>query len=73
MSLFRKKVAKPEIEYDPAVMTPIIRSSICSGEKVAGFKDKRDGHFTEIMLIACPADEKHFKDMYGLDTVKTEY
>jgi len=69
----RKKEVKPEVEYDPDTMIPVIRSSICTGEKVAGFKNKKDGHFTEVMLIANPGDEKRFKDMYGLDAVKTEY
>ena len=69
----RKKEVKPEVEYDPDTMIPVIRSSICTGEKVAGFKNKKDGHFTEVMLIATPGDEKRFKDMYGLDAVKTEY
>lgn len=69
----RKKAVKPEVEYDPDTMIPVIRSSICTGEKVAGFKNKKDGHFTEVMLIVTPGDERHFKDMYGLDTVKTEY
>ena len=32
--------------YDPATQIPVIRSSICTGEKVAGFKDKRSGRFT---------------------------
>ena len=69
----RRKEVKPEVEYDPDTMIPVIRSSICTGEKVAGFKNKKDGHFTEVMLIVTPGDERHFKDMYGLDTVKTEY
>jgi hypothetical protein len=73
MNFFHKKDIKPEVEYDPGTMIPVIRSSICTGEKVAGFKNKKDGHFTEVMLIATPGDERRFKDMYGLDTVKTEY
>ncbi|MCR5674411.1 MAG: aspartate dehydrogenase [Lachnospiraceae bacterium] len=51
----------------------IIRSSICTGEKVAGFKNKTDGRFTEVMLIRDPDDEKRFREQYGLDTVKVEY
>jgi hypothetical protein len=51
----------------------VIRSSICTGEKVAGFKNKTDGHFTEVMLIRSPADEKEFKETYGVDSLKVEY
>ncbi len=42
-------------------------------EKVAGFKNKEDGHFTEVMLIRSYEDELRFKEMYNLDSVKTEY
>ena len=52
---------------------PVIRSSICTGEKVAGFKDKKDGRFTEVMLIRSPEDLREFRETYNLDKVKTEY
>ena len=61
------------IRFDPEMQTAVIRSSICTGEKVAGFKNKKDGHFTEVMLIRSPEDEKRFKEIYGIETVKTEY
>ena len=61
------------IPYDPERQYAVIRSSICTGEKVAGFKNKDDGHFTEVMLIRSPEDEKHFKESYGLDKVRVEY
>ena len=51
----------------------VIRCSICTGEKAAGFKNKADGRFTEVMLIRSLRDEERFKEMYHLDTVKTEY
>ena len=72
MSIFGKK-QKIEIRFDPDTQYAVIRSSICTGEKVAGFKNKKDGHFTEVMMIRSSADEKQFKEMYGLDTVRTEY
>ena len=50
-----------------------IRSSICTGEKTAGFKDKKDGHFIEIMLIRSQRDIESFKEQYNLSSVKTEY
>ena len=61
------------VPYDPEKQYPVIRSSICTGEKVAGFKNKADGHFTEVMVIRSPQEEQCFKDIYHLDSVKTEY
>ena len=71
--LFEKKIKKPEIVFDPETQYAIIRSSICTGEKVAGFKSKADGHITEVMLIRSYEDELVFKETYSIDTIKTEY
>ena len=59
--------------FDPETQYAAIRSSICTGEKVAGFRDKSGGHFTEIMLIRSPEDVKRFCEQYGVDDIKTEY
>ena len=67
----KKKTSK--LFYDKENETPAVKSSICTGEKVAGFKNRKDGHFTEVMLIRNADDEKYFKETYGLDTVKVEY
>ena len=69
----RKKKQEPAIQFDPETQYAVIRSSICTGEKVAGFKNKSDGHFTELMLIRSPADEKLFKETYGVDSIRMEY
>ena len=68
-----KKEPTDTVRYDPDTQYAVIMSSICTGEKVAGFKNKNDGHFTDVMLIQGPADEKRFMEMYGLDTVRVEY
>ena len=74
MKLFgRKKKQEPAIQFDPETQYAVIRSSICTGEKVAGFKNKVDGHFTELMLIRSLADEKLFKETYGVDSIRVEY
>ena len=74
MKLFgRKKKQEPAIQFNPETQYAVIRSSICTGEKVAGFKNKTDGHFTELMLIRSPADEKLFKETYGVDSIRVEY
>ena len=62
-----------EIPFDPEKQIAVIRSSICTGEKVAGFKDLEGGHFTEVMLIRSRQDEERFRELYRLETVKTEY
>lgn len=70
---YYEKDLKNEIKFDPETQYAVIRSSICTGEKVAGFKNKKDGHFTEVMVIRTSEDEKRFKAIYGLETVRTEY
>ena len=62
-----------EIHFNPERQTAVIRCSICTGEKVAGFKDKESGRFREVMVIRSPGDEQRFKETYHLDSVKTEY
>ena len=59
--------------FDPERQYAVVRSSICTGEKVAGFKDKKDGRFTEVMLIRTPKDLEAFKNRYHIEKVKTEY
>ena len=74
--LFGKKRGSVDFDvtpFDPETQYAVVRSSICTGEKVAGFKDKRDGRFTEVMLIRSPDDIRDFKDRYNLDDVKVEY
>lgn len=69
----RKQALSDLVPYDPQTQRPIIRASICTGERVAGFKDKTTGHFTEVMLLRTEADERQFKEAYHLDVLETEY
>ncbi|MBO6011835.1 MAG: aspartate dehydrogenase [Oscillospiraceae bacterium] len=62
--LFRRK--KTVIAYDSENKVPSIRASICTGEKVAGFRDLRTGAFEEIMLIRGAADLAEFRERYGI-------
>ncbi len=64
---------KSRIPFDPEIQEAVIRSSICTGEKVAGFLNKTDGHFTEVMLIKNTGDEEHFRAAYHLTSVRTIY
>ena len=70
---YYEKDLKDKIPFDPGTQYAVIRSSICTGEKVAGFKNKSDGHFVEVMVIRSPEDERRFKSIYGLDSVRVEY
>ena len=75
MKLF-KRFASADFDkptFSPETHDAVIRSSICTGEKVAGFKDKTDGHFTEIMLIRSQKDIEKFKEQYHVDSIRTEY
>ena len=52
--------------YDKEYQKPVIRSSICTGEKVAGFQDIRTGKFTEVMLIRTCGDLEEFCRRYSI-------
>lgn len=60
--------------YDREHKKPVIMSSICHGEQVAGFKDIHTGKFEEVMLIKGPADLEQFREMYGItEEIAKEY
>ena len=59
--------------YDAVTHIPILKCSICTGEKVAGFKDKRTGKFEDIMLIKSDEDLKRFQKMYHVKDIQKEY
>ena len=52
--------------FDREQHRPVIRSSICTGEQVAGFKNLHTGRFTEIMMIRNSEDMEEFMAEYGL-------
>ena len=53
--------------YDKEKVKPAIRCSICTGEQVAGFLNKRSGAFEEITLLRSPKDLENFKKTYGIE------
>ncbi len=66
MSLFkRKENNKPLYDIDKEI--PVIRASICTGEKVAGFKNKTTGAFREVLLIRNNNDLEAFCAKYGIN------
>ncbi len=52
--------------WDRSIQKPIIRASICTGEKVAGFKNLTTGKFEDIMLIRNDHDLNEFLTLYGV-------
>lgn len=60
-----KKTRPPALDLTGKV--PVIRSSICTGEQVAGFRDTATGKFSEIMAIRREADLREFLKTYGID------
>ena len=70
----KKKEVKKEVTlYDKSLYTPVLRCSICTGEQVAGFKDKQTGKFTDVMLIRGEDDLQAFKEQYCVDEIVKEY
>lgn len=68
----KKKIEKKS--YDRENMKPILHASICTGETVAGFKNRRTGKFEEVMLVESEADKELFKEIYDItDDLPTEY
>lgn len=64
--LFNKRKTSPAA-YDKAGKIPVIRSSICTGEQVAGFKDLATGKFQELMLIRDQRDLQDFLRRYQVE------
>ena len=72
--LFHKR--KPSVStYDKGEKTPVIRSSICTGEQVAGFKDPVSGKFDDLMLIRDGRDFQEFLRRYqvGESEIRREW
>ncbi len=59
----RNKKTDPEADFDKTGKRPVIRASICTGEKVAGFQDE-SGHIEELRLIAGDRDLEEFMRIY---------
>ena len=70
--MFGKKKTT-QLSYDKENETPAVKSSICTGEKTAGFIDNKTGRYRDVMLINTDADIAEFKRQCGVDEVKTIY
>lgn len=58
---------KKNSSYNKETQIPVMRVSICTGEKVVGFKDKITGKFADVMLIRNESDLNKFCKEYGVE------
>lgn len=68
MNIFhRKRMSASTPEYPSELYAAAVRSSICTGEKVAGFQNRETGKFTELFLLRSPSDLDEFCREYDVD------
>ena len=65
--MFARRKRQAVSPYDKTGKIPVIRSSICTGEQVAGFKDVVSGKFEELMLIRSEKDLAEFLSRYQVE------
>lgn len=66
-----KKIKKT---YDRNTLRPVLRCSICTGEQVAGFKNRTTVEFTDIMIIRSERDLEAFIQLYQIkEEISKEY
>lgn len=73
--MFWRKKEKQTEDYDKTGKIPVIRASICTGEKVAGFKEAKTGRFEDLMVIRGEKDLQTFLTRYGVkeEEIKKEW
>ena len=76
MSLFHKaSPAARNAAYPRSEYKPVIRKSICTGERTACMQHLKTGKLTELMLIRTEADYNAFRREYciGEEDIETVY
>lgn len=68
----KKKKELSAVQYNKEGKKPVIRASICTGEKTAGFKDRKTGQIEELMLITGKKDLERFMKLYGVEAEEIE-
>ena len=71
--MFGIKKKQKNVTYDSPDWKPVLRCSICTGEKVAGFKNVHTGEFKEQVLIRNDAELEQFKKKYQITDITKEY
>ena len=67
----KRKPAGPR--FDRTGKEPVVRSSICTGEKVAGYRETATGRFVEDRLIRDDKDLEQFLRDYDFDKSEIKY
>lgn len=62
----RRGKKHPRVDFDRAAKAPVIRQSICTGEKTACLRDRKTGKLEEVMLIRTREDLEEFLETYGV-------
>jgi len=65
--MFGRRKRRDASPYDKTGKFSVIRSSICTGEQVAGFKNAVSGKFEELMLIRDGKDLSEFLHRYQVE------
>ena len=52
--------------FDPQQYRPVMRVSICTGERTAGFQDRQGGAFVEVMQVRNDRELAAFCTEYGV-------
>ncbi len=76
MRLFhRHREEPPKPQFDPALYEPVIRASICTGEKVACMRERETGKLHELALIRSGEDLERFCADHGVEksAIRTIY
>lgn len=66
-------IGRRRIPFDREREVPVLRCSICTGERVAGFRDRRTGAFREERLIADDVELAEFMRSCGISEIEREY
>ena len=67
MKLFNRKKSASTSLYPIEKYEPVLKSSICTGELTACFRDRETGKVHDIMVIRNPKDLHDFGKEYGVD------
>lgn len=70
---YYEKHLKDTIPFNPQKQYAVIRTSICTGEMIAGFKNYEDSQFIEVMVLHSQQEIERFKKIYALEEIKKEY
>ena len=71
--MFGRRKKRSAMSFDKTGKLPVIRSSICTGEQIAGFQDEATGKIQEVMPIRGKPDLCQFIEAYDLDKSEIKY